>query len=212
MSQPTKKKRIKLAKIKVEPQEVHVKVEPEEVFVKKEPQEAYVKTNSERCTICWNEPPVNAIRLECNHVFCFLCIKSVASATGRCALCRAEIDQDFEVGEFDLVGEAKFPAGSNDGYFWFYEGKRGWWLYDADTNKELEEAYQNGGKRIEKLIAGQVYVITLRNLSQYQKSDSSRSRKICRHTLDLDNILGLAGIRNDKLSEAIRRRRRAVGT
>lgn len=191
-TEETRQFRINLAKIKVEP-------------IREEPVEVKAETKEDICSVCWCEPPVNAVRLECNHIFCFLCIKSVALATGRCALCRSEINADFEHGHLDVEGEAKLPSPSDDGYFWFYEGKTGWWLYDAETNRELEQAYENEDKLIEKLIAGQVYVISLRKLKQYQKSDRSRTRKICRDTLELENILGIAGLRDRKLLEQLRR-------
>lgn len=35
------------------------------------------------------------VQLPCSHVFCFLCVKGVAGRNRRCALCRAEIPQDF---------------------------------------------------------------------------------------------------------------------
>lgn len=204
MSEPPKKKkqRISLALIKVEPPDVTAETSTTD----SSSQRLNEESGLDRCSICWNEPPVNAIRLDCNHLFCFLCIKSVAAATGRCALCRAEIDKDFDFGEFELVGEPKLPTGGPNGMYWFYEGKTGWWLYDADTNKELEEAHQNGMKQIERLISGQIYVINLVMSKQYQKSEPSRSRKICRRKLDLDNILGMAGIRDKNLVKSMRRR------
>lgn len=76
-------------------------------------------------------------------------------------------------------------------------------MYDADTNSELEKAFRNGIKRIEKLIAGEVYVLSLRRLTQYRKDDRSRARKICRETLKLRSILGLAGLRDMKLLERL---------
>lgn len=132
-----------------------------------------------------------------------MCIKSEASRTQKCALCRADIDVDLDFGHLDVVGNIQLPCCSEDGYFWFYEGKTGWWMYDADTNSELEKAFRNGIKRIEKLIAGEVYVLSLRRLTQYRKDDRSRARKICRETLKLRSILGLAGLRDMKLLERL---------
>jgi len=159
----------------------------------------------DKCSICWIEQPVNGIQLDCGHIFCFLCIKSIAESTGRCALCRAEIQIDLDSDQLDITGKIKLPSPSHDGYFWFYAGKTGWWLYDADTNQELERAHRADKKFIEKLIAGQVYVISLRKLKQFQKNDHLRSRKICRGTLEMDNILGLAGLRNRSLVRRLRR-------
>lgn len=123
----------------------------------------------------------------------------MASRTQKCALCRTHIDVDLDFGHLDVVGNIQLPCASEDGYFWFYRSKTGWWMYDADTNSELEQAFRDGVKRIEKLIAGEVYVVSLSRLTQYRKDDKSRARKICRETLKLHGILGLAGLRDKKL-------------
>jgi len=46
------------------------------------------------CPVCL-QPCVFPVQLPCAHVFCFLCLKGVAGRNRRCALCRAEIPQDF---------------------------------------------------------------------------------------------------------------------
>jgi len=46
------------------------------------------------CPVCL-QPCVFPVKLPCSHVFCFLCLKGVAGRNRRCALCRAEIPQDF---------------------------------------------------------------------------------------------------------------------
>lgn len=182
---------VNFAKIKVEPS-VESKEEPD------------------KCSICWSEPPINAVQMDCNHVFCYLCIKSVASATGCCPLCRSEINVSFDFGEVKLVGDAKLPEGSKDGFFWFYKGRKGWWLYDADTTRELEAAFEAGKKRVERLIAGHVYVMSLKRLKQYRKDDELKTRQICREKLDLNDILGLAGMRNERLLDCLRQRQQAL--
>lgn len=42
-----------------------------------------------------------------------------------------------------------------------------WWLYDADTNKGLESAHRVGKKWIERVMVGNVHVISLTKLKQY---------------------------------------------
>jgi len=167
---------------------------------------------STTCSICYNQPPINAIKLDCGHIFCYLCIKSASETTGTCALCRVEIGVEFNFQEHPIVGVAQVPYSAN-GHYWFYEGYKGWWLYDAETNREIEEAYQRQQQEIEKFIAGYIYVIDIRNLIQRRKGGDGRSRKICRATLDLENINGMAGLRGHDFEEllGIMRSARMVG-
>jgi len=46
------------------------------------------------CPVCL-QPCSYPVQLPCSHVFCFLCVKGVAGRNRRCALCRADIPQDF---------------------------------------------------------------------------------------------------------------------
>lgn len=167
---------------------------------------------SDRCSICWIDPPTNAVKVDCNHIFCFLCIKSAASFTKKCPLCRADITTDFDVGQFELVGTVKLPNPNRDGTFWFYGGRKGWWMYDADTSSELENARQMGWKKVQRLIAGQVYVMNIAKGKQYQKGLKERSRSICCSRLDqLDgSILGLAGLRDQATLSEIKMLKRRM--
>lgn len=157
------------------------------------------------CSICRNEP-TNAVQLNCGHIFCFLCIKSASETTGKCALCRYEIGIEFNFQEHDILGAARVPS-SSDGYYWFYEGFRGWWLYDAETNNVIEETYkrfQSGGSPIlERFIAGSVYIIDVLNMTQQKKDGEGRSRRVCRQTLELENILGIAGLKGRDFTELL---------
>jgi len=42
------------------------------------------------CPICYQEY-LNPVRLQCRHIFCFLCIKGAASSSRKCPLCRHDI-------------------------------------------------------------------------------------------------------------------------
>lgn len=155
------------------------------------------------CSICHVDPPVNGVQLTCGHVFCYLCIKSASETTGVCAMCRTEIGDEFNFQEHQILGTIKLPS-SNNGHYWFYEGCRGWWLYDADTNRELEQAYSQGTTSIEKFIAGGVYVIDFNHMAQRRKDDDhGRVRRVRRATLELDNILGMAGLKGKDFQEAL---------
>lgn len=152
------------------------------------------------CSICHSEPPVNAIQLNCGHIFCYLCIKSASETTGACALCRSEIGIEFNYQEHSILGTVRLPT-SNNGFYWFYEGFRGWWLYDADTNRDLENALQRGESVLSVFIAGYHYEINLQMMTQRRKDGEGRVRKITRAKLDLDNIIGMAGLKGEDFRE-----------
>lgn len=155
------------------------------------------------CGICHNDPPINGVKLECGHIFCYLCIKSASEITCTCAICRAEIGFEFNFQEHNLLGTIKVPS-SRDGYYWFYEGYQGWWLFDPDTNNEIEETYRRGNRKLEKFIAGGPYTIDLIDMLQRRSDEPhSRARKICRATLNLDNILGMAGLKGKDFKDVL---------
>lgn len=101
-----------------------------------------------------------------------------------------------------MLGAVRVPR-SNTGFYWFYEGYQGWWLYDADTNRFLEDAYNRGERRAERFIAGFVYTIDMDNLTQRQRDGTGRSRKVRRDTIKLENILGIAGLMGAEISDAL---------
>lgn len=155
------------------------------------------------CSICRCEP-TNAVKIDCGHVFCYMCIKSATETIGTCALCRQEVSLDFNFKRHQVIGPTKIPS-SNNGYYWFYQGYKGWWLFDADTHKELEKAYQENLDSIPKQLAGHMYIINFRTMTQQRESGDGKARKIIRATLgDLDdNILGMAGLRSHDIDETI---------
>lgn len=117
-------------------------------------------------------------------------------------MCRAEIGIEFNFKEHDLLGAIKLPQ-SNDGYYWFYEGYRGWWLYDPDTNRKLSDAYTNNRSKVEVFLSGCVYILDLHSKTQYRQDGSGRVRKICRATLDLNDIIGMNGLKGPDIDEMI---------
>lgn len=157
---------------------------------------------SDICSVCHTEPPVNAVRTDCGHIFCYMCIKSAAERSGCCPLCRAEIGIEFNFQRHQVLGALRVPT-SSSGFYWFYEGYQGWWLYDADTNNFLEDAYNRGERCVQRFIAGFIYTIDMNSMTQKQSGGGGRARRICRDTIKLENILGIAGLMGTEISEAL---------
>ncbi|KAK6637626.1 hypothetical protein RUM44_008048 [Polyplax serrata] len=150
------------------------------------------------CAVCL-QPSVHPAELPCGHIFCYLCIKGIASQSRRCAMCRQDIPVDYLdkprlLKPVDIENSSK---GFEDGHLWFYEGHNGWWQYDERTSQELESAYQKGERCCELLIAGFLYIADFDKMLQYRRSEPNRRRRIKR---DLATILskGVAGLKAAK--------------
>lgn len=81
------------------------------------------------CPICLMTP-VHPIKLPCNHVFCFLCIKGASLQQGpnsKCAICRADIPEAVirNPQVIDASKLEKDPPKAASGYRWFYESRTG---------------------------------------------------------------------------------------
>ena len=46
------------------------------------------------CAVCLQKC-VHPVQLDCQHIFCFLCVKGVAIQSKRCPMCRTEIPADY---------------------------------------------------------------------------------------------------------------------
>lgn len=157
------------------------------------------------CGICLGDRVINGVQLRCGHIFCYLCIKNASETTGVCALCRAEIGIEFHFQEHNNVLGVRLYSSPN-GFYWFYEGYQGWWLFDEEPNNRLEEAYQQGDMKVDLYLPGSggIYEINLTEMIQKRKDEEgARQRKICRSTLWMDNILGLAGLKGKDITEAL---------
>ncbi len=51
---------------------------------------------SDECSICL-ERLLQPCKLQCGHIFCFLCIKGSILQKSECALCRSEIKSNYLV-------------------------------------------------------------------------------------------------------------------
>ncbi|KAI5609303.1 E3 ubiquitin-protein ligase rnf146 [Silurus asotus] len=151
------------------------------------------------CAICL-QSCVHPVRLPCGHVFCFLCVKGASWHSKRCALCRQEVPEDF-LDRPTLLSPEELKATATGGrslggHAWYYEGRNGWWQYDERTSRELEEAYREGKKSAEMLIAGFLYVADLENMVQYRRNEHGRRRRMKRDAVDVPKK-GVAGLRLD---------------
>ncbi|XP_034018410.1 E3 ubiquitin-protein ligase rnf146-like isoform X2 [Thalassophryne amazonica] len=162
-----------------------------------------ISSTNQECAICL-QSCVHPVRLPCCHVFCFLCVKGASWHSKRCALCRQDFPEDFlEKPVLISPEELKAAAagmsrsgGTRGDSVWYYEGRNGWWQYDERTSCELEEAFANGRKSTEMLIAGFLYVADLENMVQYRRNEHGRRRKIKRDLVDIPKK-GVAGLRLD---------------
>ncbi len=139
------------------------------------------------CCVCLEEITL-PITTDCNHHFCFLCLKSLIESSNHpvCPLCRSPLDIDLNHLQVDenLVNDA------TESYQWQYHGKNyGWWDYDERSNKEIEEAYvskdlgspQSGlpGPCI-IFIGHKSYSIDFTEMTQKNLTDPSKIRKVRR--------------------------------
>ncbi|XP_017490161.1 PREDICTED: E3 ubiquitin-protein ligase rnf146-like [Rhagoletis zephyria] len=109
------------------------------------------EADADKCPICWNAF-AHKISLPCAHEFCFLCAKGAVLRSLRCPMCRGDVPADF----FDncTINNENVNIATFDGnYHWYYEGRNGWWLFDARVSLEIEEQYQ---KRLTMLAAAAV--------------------------------------------------------
>ena len=46
------------------------------------------------CAVCL-QPPIHPVQLECDHIFCFLCVKGASTTSRRCPMCRSDISANY---------------------------------------------------------------------------------------------------------------------
>ncbi|XP_054164846.1 E3 ubiquitin-protein ligase rnf146-like [Oppia nitens] len=147
------------------------------------------------CAICL-DVCLNGVRLDCNHIFCYLCVKgSAQQSNNRCPVCRRPIDLDFFENP-TLIGSVVWKNVVNDSDLqWQYEGRNGWWLYDERTQTDIEKAFAANQSSVDVLITGFVYVIDFEAMVQYRRNNPIRTRRIRRQALDPKDTKGVAGLR-----------------
>ena len=162
------------------------------------------------CAICLQQC-VHPVQLNCQHIFCYLCVKGVQKK--QCPMCRSDISPE-SIDQPNLVKDgkelsSKFKSDAeNDTYSWFYKGQNGWWEYEQRDLSDLEKAYtaamdhEKGNsstvkdKTCELLIAGHLYIIDFQQMIQYRKDQPFRKRNVKREKQDkVSDFKGVAGLR-----------------
>lgn len=151
------------------------------------------------CAICLQKC-YHPTRLPCGHVFCFLCVKGVTIQNKKCAMCRAFIPANYLDNPvlLEIITPLQSIEDSEEDYQWFYEGRNGWWKYDARSNMELESTFNRGESECTLLLAGALYSIDFQSMTQVKRTDPTRRRKVRRDT-PLFPAKGIAGIKIENL-------------
>lgn len=153
----------------------------------------------DECSVCL-DIPVHPVTLPCSHIFCYLCAKGLASVgmTASCSLCRRDIPDGYLESASVLRKASQElndtpPLEASEDWQWFYEGRNGWWRFETRNNDELEEGLRSGLKTIETLICGNIYVMDLVLMEQYQKDRPNRKRRMKRDVKS-SQCKGVAGL------------------
>ena len=106
-------------------------------------------SSPEECAICL-QPCLQPVKLPCNHIFCFLCIKGITLNHQKhlCPMCRSKIAPNFLENPNLIVEDKKSnlkrtSSESEQKYRWFYSGAHGWWEYDERTAGEIDQAFDS---------------------------------------------------------------------
>ena len=114
----------------------------------------------------------------------------------KCPLCRSDVPANF-FDDANILSSENVNIATFEGTFhWYYEGRNGWWLFDARASEEIEEEFQNKSAQCEVMIAGFIYIIDFTNMVQYRKDTPSRKRQIKRDQAE-SKTKGIAGLRGN---------------
>ena len=142
------------------------------------------------CCICLDKIKLS-ITLQCQHKFCYLCLKAAFDVNEKCPLCRRDISQE-------IIDNATLETKvDTDQIRWMYSGRNnGWWYYEPSISDTIEKGYQkflDDESNLEVDIMGRVYIIDYDEMVQTYKN---YSRKIQRKT-DQESVVvkGIAGMK-----------------
>lgn len=148
------------------------------------------ESNFIECSICLEKCTL-PYKLECSHVFCFLCLKRSYESTNRhCPLCRSYITKK-------TLRDAQLSEDLPDDEVWMYAGRHdGFWVYDPVSQEILEKGYQeylndNSKTTIQLEILGKTYDVNFETMMQ---NYGGLKRKIKRDIPD-DETKGMAGLK-----------------
>lgn len=159
---------------------------------------------STECSICLDNLEL-AVCLPCEHQYCLCCIKTyqLSNRGATCPQCRATIPRHF----LESLGQDLSAHFQPDVVYtrWAYRSVSNpdeWWLYDAATNKIIEEAYNPSvwSNSVTLAIMGDMYTIDFKNGVQIS-SDGKRVRHVKRvvatgRDIWSQGVVGIAGIKH----------------
>lgn len=139
------------------------------------------------CGVCLDIPTLT-IKLDCEHKFCYLCIKQCfLSDINGCPLCRTNICPEI------LNKACAFEDINDETGIWQYESRTigEWWFYENGINNSLEIAWTKDLKQINVEILGVFYKINFKTMTQ--TSTTGYSRRIRRNNKK-EEVKGIAGL------------------
>lgn len=154
----------------------------------------------EVCPICLEVPEL-PFSLPCGHKGHYNCFMGIQNSS--CPLCRASIPKElYRKAEID-----KDIFKETEKLLWLYKTRSGagWWFFDADIAKEIEDSYQlylkdKEKKQINYIVRGKIYTIDF--TSMIQTSPQGAKRDVYRRSADNDRrdfmILGVGGLTSKK--------------
>lgn len=111
-------------------------------------------------------------------------------------MCRSEVPPGFLDSSNNLNAENIEIATFEGNYHWYYEGRNGWWLFDARVSQEIEAEFKNEKEEFEVAISGFIYLIDFKKMIQFRKDFPSRIRRIKRDQAE-PSTKGIAGLRGN---------------
>ena len=141
------------------------------------------ESENDVCPICYEEKYLEFSSV-CGHSFCYLCLKQALIVNNKCPMCRTELSRDLieeAEGCEDIKGK------------WMYSGRNnGWWYYDKESDKIIEDHYQRQDQLFSVEIMGKNYSIDLDNMTQ--TAPNNFVRQIKRKCDEEDIVKGIAGL------------------
>lgn len=161
-----------------------------------------INEETEECCVCY-EPYSNPVVLPCDHIICYLCIKTTLQfGNDKCPLCKCIVPKDYLENAKAKIGTESFIEGK---VRWMYAGRNGgWWYYDKVHSQEIEENYRKIRNWDEEdgplpysfklTILSQSYTINLMNDTQTNDSNGAVRKIKCEKTAYLNQSKGIAGL------------------
>jgi len=158
-------------------------------------------SDSTECCICFS-PMKLPYTLDCNHTFCYLCIKqSLFSGNKGCPLCRKKISDNLVENAVSSLQVSSLQE-INSSWLYISRSGDGWWYYDEETSDYIENKWIEYQKNRENDGIIEINILGMKCTVDFdlmiQKSVNNHkvhARKIIRKDkVNPDKIKGIAGV------------------